>query len=122
MAKILIADDSETLRQQLNEDLQSDGHDVTQAEDGQQAYERMQGGENFELMIFDINMPGMSGLDALEKRKKKSLQNDAIVFLLTTDSTPELKIRAKELGVKAWITKPYQKESLLSVIRKVFPS
>ncbi len=119
MPKILIADDSAILRQQLKNDLVSAGHDVIEAEDGSEAFEKLEEETRFDLIIFDINMPGLSGIEVLRRRKEKSLQQGALVFLLTTDSTAELKIEAKELGVTAWITKPYQKDSLLAVIEKV---
>ena len=95
------------------------GHSSEEAEDGAAAIENMKAESSFDLIVLDVNMPKMNGLEVLEKRKELGLQEKAIVFMLTTDSSPEFKEKAKELSVKAWITKPYHKESLLKVIKKV---
>jgi two-component system chemotaxis response regulator CheY len=119
MAKILIADDSETLRVQLRNDLEAANHEVLAAEDGLVAIKRLQENPDVQLCILDVNMPEASGLEVLEKMREENLCPKALVFMLTTDSSPVLKEKGKSLGVKAWITKPYQKESLLNVIEKL---
>ena len=103
----------------MKNDLQSSGHEVISAENGLVAIKALQSNSDIDLCILDVNMPEASGLEVLEKMKKENLCPQALVFMLTTDSSPELKEKGKLLGVKAWITKPYQKDSLLSVIEKL---
>lgn len=119
MANILIADDSSTLRHQLAADLKETGHNILEACDGEEAIEQLRTTTKLALVILDINMPGANGIEVLQKRREENLQPEAVIFMLTTDSTPELKEAAKKLSVKAWITKPYQKEALLNVVTKV---
>lgn len=119
MAKILIADDSETLRTQLKNDLENNNHEVVQAENGALALKGLREESGIQLVILDVNMPEMNGLEVVRQMREEELHPNALVFMLTTDSSPELKSEAKTLSVKAWITKPYQKDSLLSVIERL---
>ncbi len=119
MPDILVADDSATFRQQLLQDLTEAGHKVTQAEDGLSAIKIINEKDKFDLIILDVNMPGATGLQVLEQVQDKLKINGTLIFMLTTDSSPELKESGRALGVKAWITKPYKKEALLGAINKV---
>lgn len=119
MAKILIADDSETLRTQLKKDLLEGQHEVLEAENGLVAIQKLKSEENIQLVILDVNMPEANGIDVLKTMRSENLHPDALVFMLTTDSSSSLKTIAKELSVKAWITKPYQKEALMTVIQRL---
>ena len=119
MIKILIADDSETFRHTLSNDLKEQGYAVHQASDGQEAIEMMRRLEQISLIILDVNMPGADGLEVLETSQKEDLLKDKVVFMLTANSSAELKERGKKLGVRAWITKPYKKETLIMAIEKV---
>lgn len=115
MKKILIADDSSTFRQQLSGDLEEQGYEVVQAEDGQDAIDKIKGTDGINLVILDVNMPKASGIEVLETVQPLS----SIVFMLTTDSSADLKEKGKALGVKAWITKPYNKDNLMMALKKV---
>lgn len=119
MAKILVADDSETLRTQLKGDLTEAGHEVIEAEHGLVAIDKLKSESGIQLVILDVNMPEANGIDVLKTMRQDDLHPSAMVFMLTTDSSAELKSLAKELSVKAWITKPYQKEALLAVIERL---
>lgn len=119
MAKILIADDSETLRAQLYQDLKAGGHDVMEAKNGVEALKSLKEQKGFDFCILDVNMPEMNGLEVVENLRKEGIQPNVQIFMLTTDSTPELKQQAKQLGVKAWITKPYNKDTLQKAIERL---
>ncbi len=119
MKKILIADDSETLRHQLSEDLQEAGFDVQTAVDGLAAISAFQSDQDFDAAILDVNMPGATGIDVLRRCIDIIEQKNVVVFMLTTDSSAELKEAGRQLKVRAWITKPYQKESLVGALKKV---
>jgi CheY-like chemotaxis protein len=119
MAKILIADDSETLRTQLKNDLQENNHEVIEAENGLEAINHLKEHHDIQVCILDINMPEATGIDVLKTMRGENLNPKALVFMLTTDSSAELKAVAKELNVKAWITKPYQKAALMGALERL---
>ena len=119
MTQILIADDSEAFRSQLQQDLVESGYQVTAAADGEHAIRLLNEGKEPQVLILDVNMPGASGIEVIEQCKRKGLLKNAIIFMLTTDTSPELKAAGKALGVRAWIGKPYKKESLLQALQKV---
>jgi CheY-like chemotaxis protein len=120
MIQILVVDDSETFRNTLVNDLSEFGYQVDQARDGLEAIQKITSGNPHSLIIMDINMPGANGLEVLEKCQEQILKAKSVIFMLTTDSSIELKTKGKELGVRAWITKPYNKDSLQMAIKKVF--
>ena len=116
----LVVDDSETLRIALAGLLEEGGLKVLQAENGAQGVEVWQAeNANINLVITDYNMPEMDGITMV--RKIRTLPNgaDVLVFMLTTESSPDLKTLGKEVGVKAWITKPYNGEKVLLAIKKL---
>ena len=71
MAKILVADDQESMRFIISSLLQEKGHAVTTAEDGQQAFDLLQK-ENFDLVVADVNMPQLNGLEFLKQVREKN--------------------------------------------------
>lgn len=119
MAKILIVDDSEILRLKLRELLESDGHTVIDAEDGAHGLTACKEHSDINLLISDFNMPEMDGLQMVEKIRELDNFQDLPVFLLTTESSMELKKAGKALGVMVWIVKPYDGEKVKAIIRKV---
>lgn len=119
MKNILIADDSASFRHQLSTDLSEAGFNIIEAEDGQIAIEKITAEQDLSLVILDVNMPRASGMEVLEAIKDLPHRDNFLVLMLTTDSSPELKAKGKELGVKAWITKPYNKASLTMAVKKV---
>lgn len=119
MARILIVDDSEALRIQLKKDLESHGHIITEAVDGLDGLEKFSASTNFDLIICDVNMPKMDGLSMCGKIQQKHPQNPVNLFMLTTEASPDVKARGKEVGVKAWITKPYILDKLIQAIDKI---
>jgi two-component system chemotaxis response regulator CheY len=119
MKKILIVDDSTTLRQQLKADLEGAGYKVVEAEDGALGLAALKSNSDVDLILCDVNMPNMDGLTMCDKVRKEAAFATKPIFMLTTESTPEMKVKGKVLGVKVWIVKPYEKASLLGVIDKV---
>ena len=121
--KILIADDSEGFRMILRDDLVGWGFDVLEASDGRQAWEMIEAeGGAFDLLITDINMPVMSGIELLQKVGGSEYRGRFAMFALTTEFSMELKKIGKDQGVKAWIGKPYSKDLMQQALKSVFPS
>lgn len=119
MAKILIVDDSEAIRIQLRKDLESRSHVVIEGVDGLDGLTQLQNLDGIELIICDVNMPKMDGLSMVAKISQEPRYAGIKIFMLTTEGSADMKSRGKEAGVKAWITKPYIAEKLLSAIEKI---
>ncbi len=118
MAHILISDDSASMRQMLTFTLNSADHQVTQANNGQQALQLAQK-TRFDLVITDVNMPLLDGLSLV--RELRALPNYRFkpILLLTTETDPEKKRIAKATGATGWIIKPFNPDKLLAAVRKV---
>lgn len=119
MAKVLVVDDSETIRTQLRRDLEGAGHVVVEACDGKVGLQMAEENPDFQLLICDVNMPVMDGLEMCERLFLNEKFGKVPKFMLTTEAVPAMKQRAKAVGVLAWIIKPYVLDKLLAAISKV---
>ena len=114
MAKILVADDELSMRQFLEILLKKEGHEVFSAADGQEALSRFEA-EKFDLLISDIKMPKVGGLDLL-RRVKEQRPNQAVI-MITAYASPEDAIVAMKAGAYDYLTKPFKLEEIKSVIQ-----
>lgn len=112
---ILIVDDSETLRQVVSMVLTSAGFEVTEAADGRDAIAKL-GTKRFNLVISDVNMPGMDGLGFLKVLRNHPQYKFTPVVMLTTETNQSKQQQGKEAGAKAWLIKPFRPESLLKAV------
>ena len=119
MAKVLVVDDSESHRFQIKRDLQGAGYEVMEAHDGQDALLKLAEKPKVDLILADVNMPVMDGLTMCAKLHEKGTHLGTPIFMLTTESSNEMKLAGKKVGVNAWIIKPYVIEKLLVAIDKV---
>lgn len=119
MAKVLIIDDSDTLRIQLRSVLESIGHTVVDAIHGNDGLLKAAEHPDVELIISDYNMPEMDGVLMCSKIRESTSLKKVPIFMLTTESTAELKALGKSAGVMAWIVKPFNEDKLKSVVQKV---
>ncbi|UOA10494.1 response regulator [Methylobacter sp. S3L5C] len=119
MAKILIVDDSSTVRDEVGGFLTKNGLKVITAVDGKDGLSKLKANPGIKLVLSDVNMPNMDGLTMVEKIRSE-LGNTAVnVIMLTTESNPNLKERGKAAGVKGWIVKPFKGESVLETFKKL---
>src|SRR5499426_668219 len=114
-ASILVADDDPGLRESLERTLAREGYRVVVASDGQAALERLQGG-GVDLVLTDLKMPGLSGIELL--RAAKAIAPDVDVILLTAFGTIEEAVKAMKDGAYDFLTKPVQRAQLQRVIRQ----
>lgn len=120
MANILIIDDSDTVRTQLRNDLTQEGHTVFEAGDGLQGLKMLEGNaHSIELIFCDVNMPEMDGLTMCREVHKISGLNTIPIFMLTTQTSADMKAEGKESGVVAWIVKPYERKKIINGVAKV---
>ena len=116
---ILIVDDSLTVRQQVSMTLTMAGYQVIEACDGQDGVDRVRGTPNIAMVLCDLNMPRMNGLEFLENVRKQGAYAALPVVMLTTEGQADLIQRAKGLGAKGWITKPFKPDLLIAVVKKL---
>ncbi|MDE2184130.1 MAG: response regulator [Alphaproteobacteria bacterium] len=118
---ILTVDDSRTMRDMLKLALSGAGHTVVQAEDGVHGVEVLAASPMVDVIITDINMPRMDGYGFIEHVRRKSSHKGTPILVLTTESEPAKKLRARDAGATGWIVKPFDPEKLLAAIRRVSP-
>ena len=119
--KIMVVDDSRTVRQQVGVVLTEGGYQVIEAADGVEAVDELARHADLAMMICDVNMPRMNGLDVLARMKNDGRSN-VPVLMLTTEGQPGLIARAKESGARGWIVKPFKPDMLLAAVRKLVGS
>ena len=119
MKKVLVVDDSETVRQQLADALSQAGLRVVEARDGVEGLERVAEHDDLSIMVLDVNMPRLNGLDMLDKLKENPKTASTPVLILTTEAQSSMVARAKKAGAKAWLIKPVRMDLFVDVVRKL---
>jgi two-component system chemotaxis response regulator CheY len=119
MTKVLIVDDSPTIRQQVGRALNDSGFETVDAGDGVEGIAMLGADTAIGMVILDINMPRMGGLEMLEKIKKDERTAHVPVVMLTSEGQRSLIERAKQAGAKGWIVKPFKPELLVGAVRKL---
>ena len=121
MAKsILIVDDSESIRELVGSTLEDAGYTVTRGVNGQDGLKQLEGiKEDVNLIITDLNMPVMDGIQLVKEVRKMESYKYLPIIILTTETQIMKKNEAKEVGATGWIVKPFDKERLLAVVKKV---
>ena len=106
MARILVVDDNPDVRLALATILEDAGHDIIEAEDGEQVFD-IAIGEKPELILLDVMMPRVSGFDALAALKADTRTSQVPVIMVTAKGRPEDMAMARSLGAVEYITKPW---------------
>jgi two-component system chemotaxis response regulator CheY len=117
--KVLVVDDSATVRQQVAMALTQVGFDVVEAQDGQSGAETIARDATISLVICDVNMPRMNGLEMLAHVKSDPKHAALPILMLTTEGQPALMRKAKEAGAKGWIVKPFNAALLVTTVQKL---
>jgi two-component system chemotaxis response regulator CheY len=119
MAKtILVVDDSASVRQVVGIALKSTGYDVIEGVDGKDALARLDG-RKVHLMISDVNMPNMDGIEFVKAAKALPAYRFTPIIMLTTESQEAKKKEGQAAGAKAWVVKPFQPDQLLAAVAKL---
>jgi two-component system chemotaxis response regulator CheY len=118
-AKVMIVDDSLMVRQQVRTALDGAGFAVVEAKDGADALEKLAAFPDTSLVVLDINMPNMNGIEFLQSLRNNEQHAQVPVVMLTTEGHPELMQQAKSLGAKGWIIKPFKAELLIAAVRRL---
>jgi two-component system response regulator AtoC len=114
--RILVVDDEEIVRESLGGWLEKDGYVVAPLPDGRSAVEKLKS-ERWSIMIVDLKMPGMDGLQVLEAAKK--LQPELAVVIMTAYATVDTAVTAMKLGAYDYLVKPFDPEELSIMMQKI---
>ncbi|MGA9382596.1 MAG: hybrid sensor histidine kinase/response regulator, partial [Phormidium sp.] len=114
--KILVVDDSISVRQTLALTLQRSGYQVVQAQNGRDAIYQIQQNKGIQLVICDIEMPSMNGFEFLNNYRQDTALSQVPVIMLTSRTGEKHRLLAKELGAVGYFTKPYRETEMLKDI------
>jgi two-component system chemotaxis response regulator CheY len=118
MAKtILVVDDSGTVRQQVSMALKQAGFAIVEAADGQEALDALASNRAIDMVVCDVNMPVLNGLEMVEKVKQNPAHKALPILMLTTEGQPSMIRRAKEAGAVGWIVKPFDANQLVQTAK-----
>lgn len=116
--KILVVDDSESLRMVVQFVLAKEGYEITTAVDGVDALSKLPS-DNFNLIITDLHMPNMDGLELIKQVRKFDEYKYLPILLSTSEDQMSAMQQANKAGITGWIVKPFQPEKLVRAVRKV---
>ena len=117
---LLIVDDSVFLQSLLRDRLEAEGFAVSQAFDGEQGLEMVKG-QQCDLVLLDVKMPGLNGFEVCRKIKADPLTKGVPVMFLTVMAQKADVEEGLAAGAQAYFTKPYESEELINEIRKLLP-
>jgi two-component system chemotaxis response regulator CheY len=118
--KVLIVDDSVSMRQMVSFTLRQGGFDVVEAGHGQEALDRLKS-DAVDLIITDLNMPVMDGITLIRSLRAQPAMKSKPILMLTTEGLAAKKEQGKAAGATGWIVKPFDPEKLLATLAKVLP-
>jgi two-component system chemotaxis response regulator CheY len=120
MQKVMIVDDSVSMRQMVGYTLRQGGFEVIEAEHGQDALNKL-AGTTVDLILTDLNMPVMDGITLIQNVRKQPAMKNKPILMLTTEGLAGKKEQGKAAGATGWIVKPFDPEKLLQTLAKVLP-
>jgi two-component system chemotaxis response regulator CheY len=115
--KILVIDDSRSLRQMVAYTLNTLGYEVVEAVDGKDGWQKSQA-EPFDLVFTDQNMPQFDGIWLIKALRNSQNYRNIPIFMLTNETGEEMKALGKEAGATGWIVKPFDPKRLLELVHK----
>lgn len=118
MTKVLVVDDSNSIRDMVSFTLKSAGYQVVEGRDGVDGLNKAKTAA-FDLVISDVNMPNMDGITMCAELRKLPNFKFIPILMLTTESSGDMKMRGKAAGATGWLVKPFNPDKLLSTIKRV---
>lgn len=118
--KILLVDDSETVRKRIRMSLEGKPYDILEGIDGLDALNQITENPDIDLVITDINMPRLDGIKMCEKiQEQNMLRPGTPILALTTEMSSNLKKIGKSFGIVAWIIKPLDHNQTVTFVEKM---
>ena len=118
--RILIVDDSATVRQVLKMTLENCGYEVLEAVDGHVALDSLAKSQ-IDMVMTDLHMPNLDGLALIREIRKGANNSSVPIVVLTTDSSTDKKAEGKAAGISGWVVKPFLPEQIVNVVRTICP-
>ncbi len=118
---IMIVDDSATMLMSVKNNLEIAGFRVETAADGVDAIAKLRSGSAPDLIITDINMPRMGGIELIRTARAIAGLRFTPMITLTTESQPEMRAEGKKAGATGWLVKPVGGAELLKIVRQLLP-
>ncbi len=115
---ILVVDDSASIRHVVGIALRGAGYNVLEGVDGKDALTKLNG-QKIHLIISDVNMPNMDGIEFLKSVRTNPKYKFTPVIMLTTESGQAKMAEGKAAGAKAWVVKPFQPKQMLDAVAKL---
>lgn len=119
MKTIMLVDDSATILLSISNILGKAGYAVEKASNAEDGLKKLVGGVKADLLITDLNMPGMNGIDFIKEVRKLPNFKFMPILFLTTESQQEKRMEAKAAGASGWLVKPATADELLNTIKLV---
>lgn len=119
MKRILLCDDAPTVLKLMQMILEDEGYEIQKSSHAVEAIQSIKEKGPFDLGIFDVNMPGKNGVELAKEILSTPENKDMKIMIVSTESSDHLKEQAKSIGIKAWLTKPYDDEDLIEVVRRL---
>ncbi|RVT47384.1 response regulator [Rheinheimera sediminis] len=116
---VFVVDDSATMLMSVKQTLEMSGLKVDTAKDGLEAFNKLKAGLKPDLIITDINMPNMNGIEFI--KNARALLRFTPILALTTESQAAKRDEAKQNGATGWMVKPISGPDLLKIVRQVLP-
>ncbi len=116
--KILVADDDDGVRSILRDLLSDEGYDVIEVRSGTEVLTKIAGGAEFDLLLMDVRMPGIDGLEVLERLQKN--HSDFGVIMITAHATSSVAIRAIQMGAFDQLRKPFEVDEVVLTVQRFF--
>lgn len=114
---VMVVDDSVSMRQLVSFALKDAGYEVVPAVNGKDAFDKLNG-TRIDMVITDLNMPEMNGVDFIKKLRGKFGYKFTPVVMLTTESRETNKQEGREAGASGWLVKPFTPQQLIEVVKK----
>ncbi|MFZ0075723.1 response regulator [Exiguobacterium undae] len=115
MARILLAEDEDVLRMLVLDTLEDEGYTIDEATDGDEAYQKIMS-EHYDLVLLDYMMPGMTGIEVIEKVRQHPDKQQLKIMMLTAKSQQSDRERAQEIGANYFFSKPFSPLELIDVV------
>lgn len=120
--RVLVLDDSRTIRTSVKYTLEKNGYEVLLAENGVEGLKVLKENNDMrsrpKMIITDINMPKMNGIEFIKEVKKDRNFKFIPILVLTTESQAIMKQKGKEAGAAGWLVKPFSPDQLSGVVKR----
>lgn len=116
--KVMVVDDSNTVRMSLKYFLELENFKVIEASEGKEAYDIIKNNDDIDFFIIDVNMPIMDGITLTSKVRKLKNYRYTPILILTTEIEQSKKIEGKKAGASGWMIKPFDPKQLIKIIKR----